>query len=403
MPAVTISCLRRPRTWILCLSLIPTCPTLAQFGSAPSFGTLTHKRVQLHRRLPPVVDVRGKTIGVVIGKTTVDAATTNELLTSIESLLSASDSGVKVGSGSADLIIQCQPVTYDRPKVTPVPGSKTNATTLSGDIGVTFRILDVRTSSVIKAGSADSTFSQSSELNAGNFSLTSGFHRASTSQPKLSSTSDVQTYILHDVARKVASYLVNTDEPLDVELAQNGSLNPPDQLAISNLWSRDLEQLSTMTPYPDPRADAYRIYNIGVAQEALAYEAQDKKAALRLLREASTSYGKALAQRSDEKGFLPAQERIKTALAHYSDSPASASPAIAVAETHPADAPVTDEDIISMVEAKMDQGNIIDTIQTAPKVNFDLSVSGQVKMTKFGVNGLILKAMKERMRTAQAH
>jgi hypothetical protein len=56
-----------------------------------------------------------------------------------------------------------------------------------------------------------------------------------------------------------------------------------------------------------------------------------------------------------------------------------------------------------MVEAKLDQANIVDTINHARSVNFDLSVAGQVDLAKNGVNGQILMAMKQRARAAAAH
>jgi len=56
-----------------------------------------------------------------------------------------------------------------------------------------------------------------------------------------------------------------------------------------------------------------------------------------------------------------------------------------------------------MVAAKMDQANIIDTIQHAAAVNFDLSVQGQVELSKNGVPGPIITAMKTRARAPATH
>ena len=64
---------------------------------------------------------------------------------------------------------------------------------------------------------------------------------------------------------------------------------------------------------------------------------------------------------------------------------------------------MTNDQVISMVGAKMDQANIIDNIQHAAAVNFDLSVQGQVDLSKNGVPGPIITAMKTRARAPVTH
>jgi hypothetical protein len=56
-----------------------------------------------------------------------------------------------------------------------------------------------------------------------------------------------------------------------------------------------------------------------------------------------------------------------------------------------------------MVAAGMDEGNIIDTIQHARSVNFDLSVNGQVELSKNKVSGRVITAMKSRARSSPPH
>src|SRR6202044_3595397 len=87
--------------------------------------------------------------------------------------------------------------------------------------------------------------------------------------------------------------------------------------AEEKLWTRALEQLETMTPFPQKEDDAYRLYNLGVVNEALAYESEDVKKARTYLQEASIDYGKAIDAKPTEKNFLQPQTRIDTALAHY--------------------------------------------------------------------------------------
>ena len=52
-----------------------------------------------------------------------------------------------------------------------------------------------------------------------------------------------------------------------------------------------------------------------------------------------------------------------------------------------------------MIAAHIDEANIIDNIQHAPDVHFDLSVQGQVYLSQHGVTGRVLTAMKTRARS----
>jgi hypothetical protein len=84
---------------------------------------------------------------------------------------------------------------------------------------------------------------------------------------------------------------VSTEQAVDVYLAR-GKLDSANKLAESRLWSRNLENLETMTPFANPHDDAYRLYNIGVAYEALGYQSEDRSAAKKFLEQASIYYGK---------------------------------------------------------------------------------------------------------------
>jgi hypothetical protein len=171
------------------------------------------------------------------------------------------------------------------------------------------------------------------------------------------------------------------------------------------LWTRALEQLESMTPFPQPDADAYRIYELGVVNEALGYKAEDFTSARKYLQEASIDYGKAIDAKPSEKYFLGPQTRIDTALAHYKTlgeqvaaTQQKASVAAAAAAAGPPPDALSNADIIAMVSAKLDLANIIDTIKTATAVNFDLSAKGQIDLAKGGVNGQIIAAMKTKAR-----
>ncbi len=142
------------------------------------------------------------------------------------------------------------------------------------------------------------------------------------------------------------------------------------------------------------------------------------------LQEASIDYGNAIDGKPTEKYFLEPQNRIDTALAHYkiigdqkapvetaaavtttpvrAASTSSAATKAAPSATAPSDA-MTDDQVIAMVSAGIDDANVIDTIQHAKAVNFDLSVQGQVNLAKNKVSSRVLSAMKVRSRAPATH
>ena len=268
---------------------------------------------------------------------------------------------------------------------------------------------------------------------------------------------EVHDRLLRDVVAQIASRLVNTEETVDVYLAR-GKLDDANKQAEAGLWTRYRETLETMTPLPTKEDDAYRLYNIGVAYETLAYESEDPNVASKFLQEAAIHYGRAIDDKPSEKYFLEPQKRIDTAIAHYrtlrehpsgSLAAGSSSPAITgqsgkgatassarasagsssgssaghstrqaasakatppvgnavvpASSKAPAGKPLTNDQVVQMFKANLDEGNIIDTIKTVPRVDFDLSVEGEIKLAQNGVKGKILSAMKARSRQGAGH
>jgi hypothetical protein len=206
--------------------------------------------------------------------------------------------------------------------------------------------------------------------------------------------------LVKNISYQIVSHLVNTSEQVPVDLAGGGGLDDADRLMDQKLWTRALEGLETMTPFAQPAQDAYRLYDLGVVNEALGYQAEDVIQARKYLQEASIDYGKAIDAKPDEKSFLQPQTRIDTALAYYKtlgDQAAASAQAASSVKAPVADA-LTNADIIAMVAAKLDQANIIDTIKTSSAVNFDLTAKGQIDLAKGNVNNAIITAMKQKAR-----
>jgi hypothetical protein len=129
---------------------------------------------------------------------------------------------------------------------------------------------------------------------------------------------ELRSRLINDVVRQIASHVVNTNETIEVFLARDkGPIEEGDRDAMAGLWQRALETFETAPQLPKREEDAYRLYDIGVAYEALAYKAEDPKSAMKFLDEAAINYGKAIDAKPAEKYFLEPQKRIETAIAHY--------------------------------------------------------------------------------------
>jgi hypothetical protein len=428
---------------LLCLlAWSPALPARAQnFGSS-----VARKKLVLQRKLPPTGHIDGTTIKVVATAKGFQADIAPDLASTLEALLIRNDSRLRSEEEHPDTLINCTVTTYAQPpaqttmqpgmQIGKTPAKATPMVRVTGILTVSFQAKDARNSKSLAADTVTAKFDQ--EYNstgaqqpgfAASFKhLGDQITKGKQEEDKPPTAAELHNRLIQDAAQQIASHLVTTTEHVDVLLAKGGALDEANKLAEEKLWTRALEQLETMTPFPQKEEDAYRLYNIGVMNEALAYDAEDVKKARTYLQEASIDYGKAIDAKPTEKYFLQPQTRIDTALAHYKTigdqaaakappvkaeitEPASLAPAKSVAtpsakpattSAPPADA-LTNDQVIAMVQAKLDQANIVDNIRHASAVNFDLTVAGQVNLSKNGVNGQILMAMKQRARTPATH
>lgn len=398
-------------------------PILAQAAPAQNFGNaFQRKKVALVRKLPPTGHIEGNSIRVDVTGAAPDV--TNAFQSTLESLLISNDARLRTEKDHPEAVISCRITSYSQPPAQRVSesslslnkkgGPLTNEAMmeLMGNLTVSFQAQEVRTHKSIGGDTVTAKFDREfplqnpaakpsmmgSILNAhvpkipGSKAIPGG-HDSEDRQP---TPDELRSKLINDAALQIASRLVNTSETVDVMLARGGALDQANTLMEQKLWTRALESLETMPPFPQPEDDAYRLYNLGVANEALGYQAEDVTKARKYLQEAAVDYGKAIDAKPTEKFFLEPQTRIDSALAHYkrlgdlAKTDSSASKAAAEA--------LTNKDVISMVQAKLDEANIIDTVQHADAVNFDLTPRGQIDLAKASVSGRIIAAMKQRAR-----
>ncbi len=127
---------------------------------------------------------------------------------------------------------------------------------------------------------------------------------------------DVLQILVNRSAQRVAARLVTTNERVEVYLAR-GALDDNNRYADAGQWTKFVEGLETMSPLSSMADDSYRLYNIGVGDEALGYKADSAASAKRYFEQAVIQYRKAGEANPDEKYFIEPVNRIEIALEHY--------------------------------------------------------------------------------------
>ena len=102
---------------------------------------------------------------------------------------------------------------------------------------------------------------------------------------------DVEQLLVNRMAERVAARLVNTNEHVPVLLAR-GKLDD-NNYADAGQWTQFVENLEMMAPLPSSEDDAYRLYNIGLGNEALGYKAESPAGARCYFEQAVLYYRKA--------------------------------------------------------------------------------------------------------------
>ncbi|HEY2471094.1 MAG TPA: hypothetical protein VGI45_25085 [Terracidiphilus sp.] len=412
-----------------------------------SFGAAKEK-VLLQRRLPALAHLTGTTIKVkaTAHKEFTDLAPDLEAL--LETELLKNDPHLSSSGTNPSTIITCEitDYTHPRPIVTTQqgmsfgkkPAKPTTNTRITGTLSVSFQAhsasgqnlssdtITAKYDETFDSGGNDISHGITHSVSGGWKKITGGGGGSAGGNDQISPPTDAElrSRLITDVVRQIASHLVTTNETIEVYLAKDkGAIEQGDKEANAGLWERALETYETAPPNPKGEDDAYRLYNIGVAYEALAYKAEDQKSAMKFLDEAAINYGKAIDSKPSEKYFLEPQKRIETALAHYKRledeeneraraaaeekarreaeakaqtpaKPVDAAPAAPPAKPTPK--ALTNDQVIAMVKAGLDDDMVAQTIRTSKLARFDLSASGLQALSTSGVSDQVLKAMRAR-------
>jgi len=157
-----------------------------------------------------------------------------------------------------------QPVKYDK---------------ITGNLELSYQARDPRTGRALDADNVSAKYSEDFESGTGQkadkslpskvidpFKRVAGKKTEDSSGPP--TDTELRENLIHQAIHEIAARITATNEPVEIMLAQ-GKLDKENKVAEQGLWSRYLEDLERMPPLPNAKDDAYRLYNIGVAYEAL--------------------------------------------------------------------------------------------------------------------------------------
>jgi tetratricopeptide (TPR) repeat protein len=391
-----------------------------------NFGAAKDK-VTLQRKLPALVHMPGNSIKVTVTGGESDGALAYDLQALLETELLKDDPDLREDD-NPHTIITCRITEYSGPVETTSTApavALTKGSPTTQQLQRYTGLLTVSFQAKVPAGqmliSDNVTSKYDEQFDSSGISTSHGVkgslsgtwnklkgQKSDENSPPIAS--EVRSRLILDAVQQIAEHIVNTNESIDVYLAkQNGAIDEGDKDADAGLWERALETFETAQAAPKPDDDAYRLYDIGVAYEALAYQAEDQKAAMKYLDQAAINYGKAIDAKPAEKYFLAPQKRIETAIAHYKqleqeqETAKRAKEAELAANTNngsdagaanPSAKGLTDAQVVAMVKSGIDDGTVIQAIHGADAVNFDLSPAGEHSLATSGVSARVVEAMK---------
>jgi len=398
---------------------------------AQSFGAAKEK-VTLHRKLPALVHLTGTSIKVVVPGSDNSGDVSYDLQALLETEILKDDPSLRVEANNPDTTLVCNITSFNHPppSITTRPSvgvtglQNQDFTRITGSLAVSFQVKDAVGHQLI-ADNVESKYDEefdamgNSTSHGVKGSITGAFKRVkggSSDQMNAPTDAELRSKLLLDTVQQIAEHIVNTDEAIDVFLAkQKGAMEDGDKAAEGGLWQRALETFETASPMSKPEEDAYRLYDIGVAYEALAYQADDDKSAMKYLDQAAINYGKAIDAKPSEKYFVAPQKRIETAVAHYKEleeekkpkptpvlQAANVPPSAQAGTAPPAAAKpagpkaLTNTQVVAMIKSGMDDDTVIQAVRAAKAIDFDLTPAGQQQLTGSGVSAPVVAAMKTR-------
>jgi hypothetical protein len=230
------------------------------------------------------------------------------------------------------------------------------------------------------------------------------------------SREEVEDRLLDGVIRRGAGRNSPGRTAVSVMLARSDDVDKLNGLAETRRWLEWLAALETVKPHKDAKRDAYRLHNLAVAHEAVAYASNSVEDWRTRLTLAQDLVGQAARKHPTEEYIVKAQGRIAQSVEAYQRLAAMfaeagvappPSPAVprgatpvrtttAPAAAAPSAAPMSNQDVIDLRAAGLDDANLIAAIKDATAVQFDLSPAALKALLTAKVSNPVIAAMRAR-------
>jgi hypothetical protein len=402
----------------------------AQFGK----GLLQSKtEVTLVRRLPPKVIIPGPSLKVEVVSRVGRDGLAERFRSAVEAQLAVNDAGVKLGQPEADTLVHCTITRLDinqtagsrLARVTKQTGTKQELNSKTGKMEtkpVYETVYETRyfttVAALLRVEVRVRVVKTGALIGSRTYSPTSAAEYAAGLTPQ---ESQIESALVSRGVFAAAAVVTPAVERPTVLLARpNNDVDDRNKLAGAGQWSRMADELERMKPLSDLKKDAYRLYNIALANEAQAYATTDLAATRRFLERASAMYALALERKPDEEYFQPPIARItesKTSFDEFerqlgiiaaggslpdltpsggADSAAATTAAETPGVAAAARPGMTNTDVIDLVRAGLSEENLIAAIKDAKTVRFDLSVEGLKALMAGKVPNVVVAAMRAR-------
>jgi hypothetical protein len=372
--------------------------------------------VVISRKLPPIVNLTGTSVKIVVSKTpSVPQEVADVLLSKTRAeILKDQARSFRLDDQNPETIIRCHVTGFELTEqhTTQQVGNQTSTSlVVIGNMEASVEIVDTQNRG-LDSDNLHHKYEQTFPLTGptgGIFGSLPGKKQA----PRIPTNEERRSMVVEGLARKIAQRVVPIAEPVEVPLPRGKAFEDVRRLAEAKRWGAVLEAAEKIPPFPKKDDDAYRTYAIGMANEAMAYtDAKDANQVQDYLSRAQTFYDQAKEGKHDEKFFSPPSIRVQESLDHClaiqnalrvkqavtgnKDAGGKSGPAAPAGK--PAAEMVNNEYLIELKKKGASDKLLMVEIQDAADPKFDITPVGISHLVEAKLSDDVILAVRAKMR-----
>ncbi|MBZ5668009.1 MAG: hypothetical protein LAO30_25920 [Acidobacteriia bacterium] len=211
---------------------------------------------------------------------------------------------------------------YVEPRTIAASGQTPACTFYTGKIEASYQAVEVGTDAPLDSENLSYAINEEGTRKSGGFlgGIIPKSNRGGCGTNAMATQNEARDSLIDGIVSEMSQRAAPFEETLTV-LVPGGKLEPLSALAVSQRWAKLLEDAEKTDPLPKPDDDAYRLYLVGLANEALAYQDARDAADLEKARRGDVMSDKAKQSLSqEEKDFDEAQAYLDKATKAYKDA-----------------------------------------------------------------------------------